>query len=87
MKVHQVIGDATLEVSMNLADRYLAPDVLDTEVGKVGFCDCLVDCLVFFNSSQEIAPGFVARHILVVRVTCINFEIDVCRDDVGIVAE
>ena len=60
MKVHQVIRDATLEVPVNLTDCHLAPNILDTKVREMRFSDRLIDCFVFGDSSQEIAPCFVA---------------------------
>lgn len=60
VEIHQVVRNAALEVPMNLTDRHLAPNVLDSEVGEIRFGDCLIDCFVFHDSSQEIAPGLVA---------------------------
>ena len=68
-----------MQVTMNVAQRSLAPDVLDAKVRQMGFSNCLVHRLVLSNPPLEIALGLLSRHVLVVRISRRDFQGDVGR--------
>ena len=86
VQVHEIERDATLEITMNVAQRDLVADVADAEVAEARLCDRLVHGLVLLDAPQEVALSVLARHVLVVRVARGHLERDVRRDHRGVVA-
>lgn len=86
MQVHEVEGDAALEVAVDAADGCLVADVGDANVRQVRLGDRLVDGLVGADAPQKVRLGLRARHVLVVRVARAHLERDVRRDDRRVVA-
>ena len=86
MQVHKVKCNATLQVTMDMTQRDLAPDVLDPEVREVRLSDRLIHSLVLANAPLEVGFGLLSRHVLVVRVTGRDLEGDIGGDENRVVA-
>lgn len=54
MQVHEVERDPTLQVTMDVAQGDLTPNILDTKVRKMRFGDRLVYSFVFPDASFEV---------------------------------
>ena len=86
VQIHQVEGNATLEVAVNAVQNNLTPDIDDLEIREVRLGDCLVNSLVLSYAAEEIKPGLFRRSGRIVRVPRTNFERNISSDDSWVIA-
>jgi hypothetical protein len=87
MEIHEIKGNATLQVPVDTGQSHLVSNVGYSKVRKMGFCDGLVNGLVLFDTLDEVAFSHFFRQIFVIRVTRRYFQSDVCSYNGRIVAD
>ena len=60
VQVHEVEGNSTLQISMNMAESDLVADVLDPQIREARFGDSFVHSLVLANAALEVDLGLFA---------------------------
>ena len=86
MQVHQVEGNAALEVTIDAVQNNLTPDVDYLEIRKVRLGNRLINSLVFSDAAKEVDFGLPWRGGRIIRVPRTNFERNVRGDDGWVVA-
>lgn len=86
VQIHQVVGNATLQIAVDMAYDHLRADVDDFKVRQVRLRDALVRGLVLADAVEEISQGLLVRHVLVVGIASGHFKRNIRGDDFGIIA-
>ena len=86
VQIHQVEGNATLEVTVDAIQNDLTPDIDYLEIREVRFGNCLVNSLVLFYAVKEVKFGLFWRSSCIIRVSGTDFERNIRGDDSWIVA-
>lgn len=86
VQIHEVEGDATLQVSVYAANGDLIPDVSYFEVREVWLSDRLVNRFVLFDTSEEVPLRVFRGRVLVVGVAHAYFQRNIGGDDGRIIA-
>ena len=86
VQIHQIEGDATLEVAIDAVQDDLTSDVDYLEVREVRLGNCLVNGLVLFYTAKEIEFGLFWRSGRIVRVPRTNLERNICGDYSWVIA-
>jgi len=87
VKIHEIKGDATLQISIDARESDLVSNVSYPEVREVGFCDGLIDCLILLDTSDKVALSDLFREVFVIRIARRNFESHIGRYHSRIVAD
>lgn len=77
MQIHEVKGNPTLEITVNMTEGHLISDVTNSQIGKGGFGDGFIYGLVLFYSSKEVLLGGLPGHVFVVGITRTSLQGDV----------
>jgi hypothetical protein len=75
-----------LQVPVDSAERDFIANIRDPQIAQVGFGDGFVDCLILFDTAEEVTLGLFARKVLIVGVAGGDLEGDVGSNDCRIVA-
>ena len=86
MQIHQVKGNAALEVTVDAIQNNLTPDIDYLEIREVRFGNRLVNSLVLLYAAKEIKFGHFWRGPRVVGVPRANLERDVRGDNNRVIA-
>jgi len=86
MQVHQVEGNATLEVTIDAVQNNLTPDIDYLEIREVGLGNRLVNSLVFSYAAKEVEFGLFWKSVRVVWVPGTDFKRNIRGDDNGVIA-
>jgi len=86
VQIHQVEGNAALEVTIDTIQNDLTPDIDYLEIREVRFGNCLVNGLVLLYAAKEIKLGHFRRSVRVIRVPRANFERNVRGDNSWVIA-
>jgi len=85
VQVHQVEGNAALEVTIDSVQNDLAPNIDYLQIREVRLRNRLVHSLVFFYAAKEVGFGLFRGSGRIVRVPRTNFERNVRGNDSRVV--
>ena len=68
MEIHEIKGDATLQISINAREGDLVSDVGYSKIRKVRFCDGLVDSFILLDAPDKVSLSNFFRLTFVIRV-------------------
>lgn len=74
MEIHEIKGNATLQIPIDTRESDLVSDVGYSNIREVGFCDGLVNGLIFLDTLEKVAFSNLSRQIFVVWISRRNFE-------------
>lgn len=68
MEIHEIKGDATLQIPMDMRESDLVSNVGYSNIREVGFCDGLINGLILFDTLDKVALSDLFREIFVIRI-------------------
>lgn len=86
MEIHEIKGNATLQISIDARESNLVSDVSNSKVREVGFRDGLINGLVLLNTPYKVTFSDFFREIFVIWVARRNFESHISRYHGGMIA-
>lgn len=87
MEIHEIKGDATLQIPIDTRKSDLVSDVSYSKVREVGFRDGLINGLILLDTLDKVAFGDLFWEILVIWIARRNLESDVSRYHSRIMAD
>lgn len=68
MEIHEIKGDATLQIPIDTRDSDLVSDVSYSKVREVGFRDGLINGLILLDTLDKVAFGDLFWEIFVIWI-------------------